>query len=204
MLDIVDLKKIARGEPLNEFITSFPTLGREFKQLKNVETLDDVKTVYRLQIRSQFGSDSSKGGKLINHGCAEKLYFGSVLVADIPIPTKPYSTLKADSVYKTRLESLKDDSRITDSARIAIVSFIYQHQMELIAYWYLSQKEFQQLSPIFCDYFMNLLKENNYSRAPYKRTEGKTAAELEQDKKEIIKYVKSKAPSYSGSLYFGA
>lgn len=38
----------------------------------------------------------------------------------------------------------------------------------------------------------------------HKRTEGKTAAELEQDKKEILDYVKSKTPSYNGSLYFGA
>lgn len=201
MLSMSDLRKIAKGEPLNEFTTAFPVTNKEFKQL---EFRGKSAVKYTLQIRSQYGPDSSNDGKLINHGCAEKLYVGQQNVADIPIPTKPYSTLKPNSIYIKRLDMLDDDPRISNDAAVAIKSFIYQHQMDLIAYWYLTQEEFQQLDPIFEDYFENLLKNNNYSRNPYKRTEGKTAAELEQDKKEILDYVKSKAPSYNGSLYFGA
>lgn len=201
MLSMSDLRKIAKGEPLNEFTTAFPVTNKEFKQL---EFRGKSAVKYTLQIRSHYGPDSSNDGKLINHGCAEKLYVGQQNVADIPIPTKPYSTLKPNSIYIKRLDMLDDDPRISNDAAVAIKSFIYQHQMDLIAYWYLTQEEFQQLDPIFEDYFENLLKNNNYSRNPYKRTEGKTAAELEQDKKEILDYVKSKAPSYNGSLYFGA
>lgn len=34
MLSMSDLRKIAKGEPLNEFTTAFPVTNKEFKQLE--------------------------------------------------------------------------------------------------------------------------------------------------------------------------
>lgn len=203
MLSMYDLRKIARGEPLNEFVIAFPSSKKEVQELKQSTKFKNKRIEYSIQIRTQFGSDAGTDGKRVSHECAVKIYQGDTVLINIPIPTKPYSTLSNSSIYKKQLELL-DKSDITRDAKTAIKSFIYQHQMDLIAYWYLTEEELRNLDLIFREYFRNLLSENNYSRSPYKRTEGKTAAELEQDKKEILNYVKSKAPSYSGSLYFGA
>ena len=204
MLSMYDLRKIARGEPLNEFVISFPSTKDEVKKMDKSEDNEVPNIRYIIKIRTQFGSDASNDGKRVSHECALKVYTNTKQeIINIPIPTKPYQTLKPNSIYVNRLKLL-DDLNINQNAKIAIKSFIYQHQMELVAYWYLSQEEMLLLDDAFRKYFKNLLRTNNYSRSPYKRDSGKTAAELEQDKKEILKYVKSEVPSYSGSLYFGA
>lgn len=202
-----DLKEYARGNELysiqlifNEslteaFIVAVPVNKGDEKKLKNSKSGKIPKMKVGIYIRCH--TDAKFG-----HSTSVKITFSSkndknddIPEYTIPIPTKPYNTLRNNEPANIKMEEFMNDADLSNKIKQYIRSFIYDNQMAIIAYWYSTDLNNRNIE---------VALEKYLHRAFKRRSIPKSVTELEADKEMLTDYVRKECKDDTVVLHFGA
>ena len=152
-------------------------------------------------VRSKYGG-GGRGGNVSIHDCTVKIIIDGANVIELPVPVYPYSNIPSEKIralYKNATKELPNllNQNIVNS----ILSFIYDNQMWIRALWESKDGERGRIGSIPYDYLQSAILSSKYiglSLSP------KSARELEDDKEEIVKYVRKQLKDDSIQIDFGS
>lgn len=148
-------------------------------------------------------NEVSRNNTVVSHATSIKYEYkqsGNKIEIEIAVPTKAYSTLKPDSKQFQSIITFQNSNKIDKSHKKIVMSFIYECQMAIVAYWYCSSStsiEALALMEYMRDAMIDIAKGINKISQP------KSVEELDYDKKEIMEYVRRKTSKPDITLNFG-
>lgn len=201
MYPLSDLRRLLNGEinSLNEAYYGVPLSDKDEAPIQNALSMNRnnyevSKDKIRILVRREDEATNA-------HGCSVKVQRlkGSKSDIAIPIPTKPYGTLKKGDPALAGLDELRD--AVSSKEYKAISSFLYDNQMLIIAYWYSHKFNDDEVCNLLRRYIAERLINGKYYKD---QVAAKSAEQLEGDKKEIDDYVSNSTKNRIKHLYYGA
>lgn len=159
----------------------------------------------RLFIRSKYGG-GGRNGNASSHDCTVKIIIKinefKKSNIEFPVPVYSYTDIpvkRLHDMYDTATTKLEDttNSIIANS----VLSFIYDNQMWLRALWERKDAERGRVGSVIYNYLEREIRSTKYIGATL---EPKSMKELEEDQKEITKYVRKQLKDDSIQLDFGS
>lgn len=197
--DLYDIQLIFNESLIEAFTVAVPVNKGDEKKLKNSKSGKIPKMKVGIYIRCH--TDAKFG-----HSTSVKITFSSkndknddIPEYTIPIPTKPYNTLRNNEPANIKMEEFMDNADLSNKIKQYIRSFIYDNQMVIIAYWYQNTSD-SIISNTLKKYIINKMAEGSYKHT----INPKTADELEIDKEMLTDYVRKECQDDTIVLHFGA
>lgn len=154
-------------------------------------------------LRSKAGGGGQAGSSSA-HSCSIKVKVGSgkqTTGYPLIVPNIPFSQFKIDAKKIGSKEYLKD--HISDNeSYAAIIGFVYDNQMAIIAYWNAIGGERGKVGKELEMFIKAKLSNNNYHDKKF--SVPKNQNELNADKEEIIAYVRKQLKDDTISIDFGS
>ena len=182
---------------LNKLIEAYDQSTNVEITFNNPDTLDESTNVYttrdksvKIYVRTKDGSFVSGDG----HPASIKIYANGKNM-DIAIPTKAYNTLRSNDRANKMLNRFIDEKFCSPKDTSFIVSFIYNYQMAIIAYWYSTDLNNRNIE---------VALEKYLHRAFKRRSIPKSVTELEADKEMLTNYVRKECQDDTIILHFGS
>lgn len=156
----------------------------------------------QLFVRSKYGG-GGRGGNTSIHDCTVKIIIvGRNENIELPVPVYPYTNIPSAKIEKKYNDAIKAMNRILGQQMAnSILSFVYDNQMWLRALWEAKDVERGKIGSIPYNYLQDEISSSKYmglSLTP------KTEKELDEDKKEITKYVRKQLKDDSIQIDFGS
>ena len=181
---------------LRETSFSMPKDKGQLSQLKKSSGFR-IKNDCRILIRT--ADEAGYGNSKAYHACSVKIYSADKASCELDVPTKYFPD--KDKAYNKIQDFKKSDTLgLPTRVREAFVSFIYDNQMAIVAYWYLSGRDLKT-KDILDEYFKNQIIKNNYVRNGLSGPKSKE--DLENDKNALRNYVWMHPSGSTTELNFG-
>ena len=162
---------------------------------ETIHLTPDKHKKFKIMIRTRSGG--GRADNPIRHSTSIKVTLPNGKNYSIPILARSYDGIERNNITKDAIRSMTDKhyAKFTES-------FIYDNQIAILAYWYLSELP-DNVRQVFSDYF-NQQIEDKFNAYYDGKINPKTIAEMETDKDTITNYVREKLKDPEFKLYFGA
>lgn len=152
----------------------------------------DVNILVRLK------REASRGNYDPIHGCSVKIKTPDKPEKGYDIPILKSTFIESNSnVLKSKMAAFSK-AKISKKEHDAVMSFIYDNQAAILAYWNIDYGQERLMQPI-TKYLVTRMIEKEYYKNPVQM---KTDAELDDDKKAVTEYVRNELNDQKIELKF--